>query len=58
LPDGEKNFSKIPLDERIFLFSTNVYENIHELRRKVQKSANAHRVLQAWVTKQTNKTTN
>ena len=51
IPNGIKNFNKIPLDERIFLFSENVYENINLLHRKVLKSVNAHRVLTAWVNK-------
>jgi hypothetical protein len=51
LPKGEEIFRKIPLDERIFLFSDNVYENISELSRKVNRSVNADRLLRAWVTK-------
>lgn len=54
IQNGEKNFNKIPLDERIFLFSDNVYGNIPELNRKVKKSVNAHRVLTAWVNKHKN----
>jgi hypothetical protein len=54
LPKGEEIFRKIPLDERIFLFSDNVYENISELNRKIKKSVNANRLLQTWVNKQIN----
>ena len=51
IPDAEKIFNKIPSDEKIFLFSDNVYGNIDELKRKVKNSLNARRVLEAWITK-------
>jgi hypothetical protein len=54
IPNAEQKFIKIPSDEKIFLFSDNVYSNINELKRKVQNSLNAHRVLEAWINKQKN----
>jgi hypothetical protein len=54
LPKGEEIFRKIPLGERIFLFSDNVYENISELSRKVKMSSNADKLLTTWVNKYNN----
>ena len=55
IPNAEQNFNKIPQNEKIFLFSDNVYANISELKRKVKNSLNSHRVLEAWINKQQNK---
>lgn len=56
LPKGEEIFRKIPLEERIFLFSDNVYENISDLNRKINRSVNADKLLRTWVNKQQNNT--
>lgn len=51
IPNAFKNFTKIPIDDRKFLLSDNFYENIDSLRRKVNHSVNAHRLLTLWVSK-------
>ncbi len=54
LPKARESFEKISPDEKNFLFSSNVYDNINELYRKVNASLNARRVLEAWIKKQHN----
>ena len=49
IPNAELNFRKLSDDEKNFLFSNNVYDNLDILNKKIKNSLNANRLLEAWI---------